>query len=329
MPQAPELDAARRLLEDNRQRFLDRWHWFGYHAQNRTPFMVSLARACSNLTRISPDAPERMLRELAGIGGRDRNRDDYNQLIQKISEILVLQQVCLMPWSDDTRLEIEGSAPGSPRQVDCVATLPDGSKIGFEVKAPAYLDHTDRRGRGGLQIPARGPDGAVDAVRRIGENIILPRDNTIRDFLRSANEKFAAFKAAGPATGLLVIVWDDYNYEAISPLVHERTSLLTPNSYSRQGDRPETYPNVDAVIVLRHLTYFSHASAEHPLPDERAHCMHLGGAGALPNVLIPVPGGAQVPDGISAGLNALPLGCDALANLADYHANDIVMWHRV
>jgi len=201
MPQAPEPDAARRLLEDNRQRFLDQWHWFGYHAQNRTPFMVSLARACSNLTRISPDAPERMLRELAGIGGRDRNRDDYNQLIQKMSEILVLQQVCLMPWSDDTRLEIEGSAPGSPRQVDCVATLPDGSKIGFEVKAPAYLDHTDRRGRGGLQIPARGPDGAV--------------------------------------------------------------------------------------------------------------------------------GGARVPDAISAGLNALPLGCDALANLADYHANDIVMWHRV
>ncbi len=325
-----ETAAALQLLDGNAQRFLDRWHWFGYHARNRTPFMVSIARACRRLTPISADAPERMLRELASIGnGRDRNRDDYNQLIQKLSEILVLQQISLMPWPEGARLEIEGGAPGSPRQVDGVATLPDGSKIGFEVKSPAYLDHADRRGRGGLQWPARGPDGAVDTVRRPEDNIVLPRDNTIRDFLRSANEKFAAFKAAGPTIAILVIVWDDFIYEAISPLVHERVGLLTPNSYARHADGPELFPNLDAIVLLRHLSYFTHASAEHDLPDRRRDCMHLGGDGALPNVIIQVPGGQPVPDFVTNAFNALPLDHEALATLADYHANDLVMWHRV
>lgn len=324
-----EPDAALRLLDDNAHRFLDRWHWFGYHARNRTPFMLSIASACTKLTRISADAPARMFRELAAIGnGRDRNRDDYNQLIQKLSEILVLQQIALMTWPAGTRLEIEGSAPGSPRHVDGLATLPDRSKIGFEVKAPAYLDHADKRARGGLQWPARGPDGAVAAVRRPEDNIVLPRDNTIRDFLRSANEKYAAFKAAGPTTAILVIVWDDFIYEAISPLVHERVGLLTPNSYARDGDGPEPFPNLDAVVLLRHLSYFTHASAEHDLPDRREHCMHLGGDGALPNVIVPVPNGRPVPDFVATAFNALPLDHEALATVADYHANDLVLWQR-
>jgi len=325
-----ETAAALRLLDEKAHYFLDRWHWFGYHALNRTPFIVSIARSCAKLTAFSADAPERMLCELASIGnGRERNRDDYDQLIQKLSEILTLQQISLMPWPAGVRLEIEGSAPGSLRRVDGVATLPDGSKIGFEVKSPAYFDHTDRRGRGGLQWLARGPDGAVDAVRRPEDNIVLPRDNTIRDFLRSADEKFAAFKAAEPTIAVLVIVWDDCIYEAISPLVHERVGLLTPNSYSRQGDGPELFPNVDAVLLLRHLSYFTQAAAEHDLPDRRHHCMHLGGYGALPNVIVPVPGGHPVPDFVANTFNALSLDHEDLATLADYHANDLVMWHRV
>jgi hypothetical protein len=317
------------LLDENDRRFLERWHWFNYHAQQRTPFMVSVALACTRLARISADAPRRMLRELAAIGGRDRNRDDYNQLIQKLSEILVMQEICGIAWPDQTSVEIESSAPGSPRQVDCVVRLLDGHVFGFEVKAPAYLDHRDLRGQGGMQFPVRGPSGSLDLVRRADENVILPRDNTIRDFLRSANQKFAAFKAAGAFTGILVIVWDDFIYEAISPLVHERMGLLTSNSYSRDGEGPELYSNVDAVILLRHLTYFEVAAAEGALPDQREHGMHLGGEGALPNVVVPIPGGRQVPDFITAAFNAVSYDDEVLSTVADYRANDLVMWQRV
>jgi hypothetical protein len=318
-----------RLLDENENLFIDRWHWFQYHARRRSPFIVSIALACCALARISPDAPQRMFRELGAIGGRDRNRRDYNQLLQKLCEILVMQQICAMPWPQEARLEIEGAAPESPRRVDCVVSLPAGERLGFEVKAPAYLDHTDRRGRGGIQLPARGPDGAVDAVRRVEDNVVLPRDNTVRDFLRSANEKFAAFKAAGPFTGILVIGWDDFIYEAISALVHDRVGLLTPNSYSRQGDGPELFPNLDAVVLMRHLSYFAVASAEQPLPDGREHCMHLGGYGALPNVIVPVPGGLAVPDFVAQRFNALLLDDPAIGNVADYHANDLIMWQRI
>lgn len=318
-----------RFLDENDRRFLERWHWFGYHARQRTPFMVSIAVACMELRRIGDAAPQRMIGELAAIGGADRNRDHYNQLLQKLSEILVMQQISLMPWPEDAQLEIEGQAPGSPRQVDCVVTLADGRNFGFEVKSPAYLDHAERRGQGGIQLPVRGPDGAIAAVRDMEDNVVLPRDNTIRDFLRSANEKFAAFKAAGPFTGILVIVWDDFIYEAISPLVHERNGLLTENSYSRVGVGPELFPNIDAIFLIRHLSYFSHAAGEVRLPDGRGHCMHVGGAGALPNVLVPNPGGAQVPAFVVAAFNALRYDDERLRNFADYHANEYIMWHRL
>jgi hypothetical protein len=326
----PQLQVADivRLLDENLDLYMERWHWFQYHARRRSPFIVSIALACCGLARISSDAPQRMFRELGAIGGRDRSRPDYDQLIQKLCEILVLQQVCAMPWSREARLEIEGAAPGSPRRVDCVVTLPSGERLGFEVKAPAYLEHADRRGRSGMQLSARGPDAVVDAMRGMEDNIVLPRDNTVRDFLRSANGKFAAFKAAGPFTGILVVCWDDFIYEAISALVHDRVGLLTPNSYSRQGDGPELFPNVDAVVLLRHLNYFVSASAEQHLPDDREHCMHLGGHGALPNVIVPLRGGLAAPDFVAQWFNARRLGDPEIVDVADYLASDLVLWQR-
>ena len=48
---------------------------------------------------------------------------------------------------------------------------------------------------------------------------------------------------------------------------------LTTNSYSRIADAPETFFNHDAVIAIRHLSYFISASKEEPLPDERTNAV--------------------------------------------------------
>lgn len=317
---------AATLLGSVRAEFLQHWHWFGYHVVSVTPFIRAIVVACLDLERISADAPARMLRELAAIGGRERYDPHYDQLLQKLAEILVMRQVLLMPWPEGTRFLIEGRAVGSERRVDLVVTQPDGRKLGFEVKAPEYTRHTECRERGRFQLPARGPEGTLDQLRELGDPIVLPRDNAVRDFLRSANEKFAAFKAAGNFTGVLVVVWDDYVYEAIAPLVYERQGLLTPQSYSQIAGAAEAFTNVDAVMVLRHLSYFVRAAAEQPLGDERLHAFHIGGAGALPNVVARVPGGEELPSAAVDGFNALAIDDPILETMAEYLPSEIIFW---
>jgi hypothetical protein len=154
----------------------------------------------------------------------------------------------------------------------------------------------------------------------------MPRDNPVYDFLVSANTKFAAFKAQGPFLEILVIVWDDFIYEPITSLLHEHCGLLTENSHKRSGNGPETYPFIDAVILLRHMTYFRRAAAEDPIGDGRRDAFHIGGARALPNVIIPLAGGHEVSGFITTALNAVPYSDPSIECAAEYRPMDTVIW---
>jgi hypothetical protein len=118
-----------------------------------------------------------------------------------------------------------------------------------------------------------------------------------KDFLASADAKFEPFKAQGPCQSVLVIVWDDFIYEPITSLTSAPAKgLLTPQSFAKSADNvPLTFPHIDAVIVIRHLTYFIKAAREQPLV-ERSHAFDFGDDTALSNVLIPVPGGLRPAD---------------------------------
>lgn len=163
--------------------------------------------------------------------------------------------------------------------------------------------------------------------RLAGEGgLTLPRDNPVKDFLIDAEAKFAPFKAATRATSLLVIVWDDHIYEPITVLTQEQCGLLTPSSYyidARGG--PVTFPDIDAVVLIRHLMYFKHAAGDVPLV-ERAHAFDFGDERALPNVFLPLPGGAQVPEFIRNGLRARPLDDRWLQHAAEYRPLEMVLW---
>jgi hypothetical protein len=79
---------------------------------------------------------------------------------------------------------------------------------GIEVKAPALQTHIKTRHANSMQVPARlfTPE-MLAALRRPDEAMTLPRDNPVKDFLRSANTKFAAFKdEVEDFVGILVIV---------------------------------------------------------------------------------------------------------------------------
>ena len=143
--------------------------------------------------------------------------------------------------------------------------------------------------------------------------------------LVSAEEKFGDFEQADGAN-VLIIVWDDYIYEPITSLVNERTGLLMEGSYFRDvEDNAIEFPNVDGVIVIRHLSYFYEGLADRPLPD-RAGPFDFGGAEALPNVAFPTRWGRDVPAFIYNGLRAVDFRDEGLKVFADYRPQDVVMW---
>jgi hypothetical protein len=320
-----------RFLQEGAPRFFERWHWFQYHFSRLPPtrFGQSIIDACIRLETVRTGLGLEFLAEIARLGGRDRDWRDYDQILQKLAELLVINAVAGMNWPATPSIQVEERAPGSPKGVDCVATRPE-RKYGFEIKAPALLAHRKNRAENDLQIPGRFvPHDHLERISEIAlSGVTLPRDNPVYDFLVSANKKFAPFKQMGDFTGILVIVWDDFIYEPITSLRHERCGLLTPDSYKRTGDQPECYPFVDAVILLRHLTYFTAAAAEEPLSDHRRDAFHIGGEGALPNVIIPVTGGNQIPDYILKGLRAFPLSDPLFEHAAEYQPLDFVWWHN-
>jgi hypothetical protein len=302
------------------------WHWFAYHFRSWPPhpFAASLLAASASLDERVPGLGKQLLLEIASLGGREKHRPDYDQLIQKLAEVMVLARLLELPWPKGSCFQREPAVLGGKRPELLVK-----SNLGdflFEVKAPALLEHAQRRSSNGAQLPAR-VISLKNANSLFGaDNITLPRDNPVKDFLISADAKFRPFKTSGDAIGILVIVWDDFIYEPITALVHEHSGLLTTNSFARDGnDRPLTFPNVDAVILIRHLSYFCRAAGDQPL-IERTHAFDFGDSNALPNVYIPVAGGKCLSGFVREGLRAWPLDHPFLQTAAEYRPQDIVMW---
>jgi hypothetical protein len=159
-----------------------------------------------------------------------------------------------------------------------------------------------------------------------GSGLTLPRDNPVKDFLLDADRKFAQFKAVQPETSVLVIVWDDFIYEPITVLSHVHCGLLTPNSYLKDSAGAAIqFAHIDAVVLVRHLTYLYRATKDEPL-CERTHVLDFGDDRSLPNVIIPITDSALIPDIIRDGLRAAPLDSPMIQGAADYRPQDVVFW---
>lgn len=298
--------------------FGTRWHFLGWHVQNFTPFIRSVYSACIDLKAIDEDAPLRMLREIKNIGGRKNFEPHYDQLMQKLAEILVMRQVVNMPWPRETTFEIEAGVRGRLKRVDLVVSLPDGEKFGFEIKAPKYTAPARQRSEGKFQgVPP------LEFQTKNADHAGLPRENSLRSFLRSANEKFDAFAARYDFCGILVIVWDDWIYEGIGPLLNERSGLLTPATYSVVNGAPEVFKNIDTVLILRHLTYFAAAASEGNLPVGEFDAMRIGDSKGNPNIIKEMSS-IELPDFVKNGFNALPIDHPAIEDIPEYHANEAV-----
>jgi hypothetical protein len=307
-----------------------KWHWFSYHLSflPPPPFAQSFIDACVDCEARLPGLGETLIRDIGQIGGIEKHEPHYDQLLQKLAEILLLRQLLLLPWPEGTTFDHEPALNPTGKRPELRVVTPEHTYL-FEVKAPSLLSHERSRAKNGVQAPVRMFQREM-LERLAGDGgLTLPRDNPVKDFLVDAELKFAPFKAAKPSTSVLIIVWDDHIYEPITVLTQPQCGLLTEGSYFRtEAGSAVAFPNIDGVVLVRHLLYFQRAAGDKPL-IERDHAFDFGGDQALPNVFIPVPNGQEVPDFVKAGLRARPLDDPWLQQAAEYRPLELVFWMDV
>jgi hypothetical protein len=245
-----------------------KWHWYKWHFEQLLRgrgklFAQSIVRACLDCECHIPGIAKGMIDELAAISGRENDRRHYEQLLQRLAELLVIRQVVNHPWTFSPQFQWEPTAAGSKKNPELLVVSKNFS-IGIEVKAPGLLDHQEKRTKNPTQLLSRVISKEELAnLPNAEEGITLPRDNPVKDFLISAEAKFAPFRQADSKfCSVLVIVWDDHINEPITALLHPHAGLLSSNSFWKDSDgRPVKFPSVDAVILVRHLHQLQNAAA--------------------------------------------------------------------
>lgn len=299
------------------------WHWLQYHFARLPPIPIAecLVRCCLDCERQMEGLGKNYVDRLAAIRDRNRNETDYQGILQVLAEILCVRQIFSCLWPEWPTFEYE-PAGRTGKQPELLART-GVERLIFEVKAPSLLDHARQRARNPWQVPGRMlPREEIERLAG-GEAITLPRDNPIKDFLISAEAKFADFPQE-PGANVLIIVWDDHIYEPITTLVNPRSGLLTENSYYKDNsDRVVRFPHIDGVIAVRHLENFVEGLAERSLPG-RAHAFDFGGPDALPNVFFPTPWGRPIPRFILDGFRAIDYRDDHLQRMAEYRPQEVV-----
>lgn len=315
-----------------RSDILGRWHFFGYHFRHylcniERPLAGSIVDACLDCDRVIPGFAETMIHNhLATISGREMHWPHYEQLFQRLAELLVIRQLVTWDWPSAPTFAYEPTASKTRANPELAISIGD-TTIGIEVKAPSLLEHQKRRGTNPIQVTARMDDlPAMLDQAYPGRAVTWPRDNPVKDFLISADRKFVPFKRDDPSfVGLLVVVWDDFINEPISALLAPSSGLFPPNSFVKDSaGQPVQFSGVDGVVLIRHLHQFKAAAAGQPPVDLCRHALDYGRPGEFPfKAYVADPHGTAVP---AVVLNCLQAEPQEGIMGAEYRAGDLVWW---
>jgi hypothetical protein len=242
-----------------------------------------------------------------------------------LAELLIVHKALTFAWGNAQTFQYEPTIGASRKNPELVVET-DRFSIGIEVKSPDVVKQNERRQQFPIQLPARSVlRDMVDASQTL-----LPRDNPIKDFLISANQKFSEFKRINPNfVGILVIVGDDFIYETITALISPLSGLFTEKSFAKNPDGTiMRFENVDGVVVTRHLHPIIYGTQDRPLPDSYRHPIDYGRVDEFPfKVLIPNPNTIDkitIPDEVwecfQTSLPSPHLG-------AEYVPADIINWY--
>jgi hypothetical protein len=309
------------------------WHWWSFHFQSdargrRVPFVDALIDALLEIDAVMPGYAARTAETIGTIAGRERHQPHYEQLLQRLAEIHVARQTVGAGWPEGTSFADEPVAPGSALNPELVIHT-DDFRLGIEVKAPSLLAHEAQRSTRPLQGGGRIlPPDRLAQMAGGRDQLTLPRDNPVKDFLISANDKFAAFHAVDPDFfGALAIVWDDFIYEPITALIHPASGLLTDSSFARDDDGVVMrFEHVDAILLISHLQYLKWALAEDGTtrPFQFSHqAFRWNIDAARPVTYVDTPHGHTLPAQVPTLLELLPLG---EMQGAEYQPQDWIGW---
>lgn len=300
-------------------------HMFCYFAANAAighvrPFVRGLVHALDRIDKAAPGYAAKVIDRMASIEGTGEAQ--YEALLEICTEVYVTSGAVQTADRGGDGRELFRREPAlfggkNPEFEVCSG----GIWYAVEVKTPKLIEHSRIRQANPWQLTAR-----LDRSALPHESQTLPRDNPVKDFLISADEKFSAYKSVRPeAFNILTIVWDDFCNEPITALLHPHSGLLTPNSfYVDDSGNPVLFPNVDAIVVCRYQHQLLRATREEPLIDSEAAPFVYYNYGFPPKALIENPLGRQIPDELLEPLNATRLA--DLQGAAEYNPCDLVMW---
>lgn len=319
------------------QPYVDAWHrrageggWLSYHLHKVAPsdFGRNLLSAVKDIDQALPNVGLHFINALASVryipAGQDAAawRAGFEQLLQLLAEVLVIRALSNCAWPEGSALAYEPVNPTTGRRPELSVELDDQVLL-IEVKCPALIDHQHRRADAEYHLPARGVAG--EFLQGLGDlnRLVLPRDNVVKDFLLSSEEKFRAFSQFKPTRGVLVIVWDQHLYEPISSLRHPESGLFTANSFARDLDGNRIlFKSVEGVIVMDGLGQLGAAAQETEPAD--AHDPFAIEPNGRPSAWCPNQPDAVLHARVAEALVTQPI--EDLEHFAEYRPQDVIFW---
>lgn len=132
------------------------WHWFSHHFSMRPPHALgrSIVDACADCEKKLPGLGFQFIKDIAAICGKEKYEPHYDQLLQKLAELLVLRKLLTLDWPAGTTFQHEPAVSAAGKRPELRVVTPDRSFL-FEVKTPSLLEHIRARRTNAFQVAGR------------------------------------------------------------------------------------------------------------------------------------------------------------------------------
>lgn len=300
-------------------------HFLDFHFANHTDFAREFIELMCGIEHLCLGAGHATVKRIASLRGEERAT--YDQIVQALCELVIGKRfIEAFPEEKGFKLRWEPTDIGKANP-EFMLEGPEW-RVLVEVKCPSLHEYETKNRTAGHQLAARLP-GVKDVMSGIsGTDPALPLDNKLKDFLVSAERKFASFSEVSvPTYGLLVVCWTQRMFEAVSPLSNEGCGLLTPASFYRKDEKVVEFSHVSGVITTQHQIFLQQALAERR-PSHLVSDLDYGSYWKPDTPVNPVFSPnvfakRQLPQGIIDALEAVKVGehIDPIAAPVDF-----VMW---
>lgn len=315
-----------KLQEKNKKHFFqDFFTPEGYFVKE---VVLILAETLVKINKIALGYAKEMQKRILSLNGFDIIK--YEQIVDILAEITIAKHAFeIADKNVEGEVKLFETEPGleQKKKTPEFRTSLNGINYAIEVKCPSLTKHAANRTRGPYQLPARN-DILKNHTFAKEENLVLPKDNPIKDFLISANQKYEAYKETYPDDfRILVIVWDQFMYEPSSVLMNDFTSIFTKNSFIKdENETVEKFENVDGVIVVKHLHNINGYLQKTPLLNGCKNVLDFNGKNEH-NTFFQNPYGRTVPQTIIENFQCVPVTDETKTVLpSDYAVIDWIMW---